>query len=109
MKVGIIGASGYTGYELIKILKKHQKVELIALNSQTYAGQTVKSLYPDFEDQELKFTDIPTDELIGQLGVAIGFANYQIIQLRTRGGKWKDNPQRHTVALRESIVTLVKE
>ncbi len=51
---------------------------------------------------------IPTDELIGKIGVGIGFANYHIDVLRTRGGKWKDNPQRHDVALRESIVTLTK-
>lgn len=62
-KVGIIGASGYTGYELIKILKKHPNVELAVLNSQTYAGQTVKSLYPDFFDSGLKFTNAPIEEI----------------------------------------------
>ncbi len=51
---------------------------------------------------------IPTDELIGKIGVCIGFTDYQISVLRERGGKWKDNPQRHDVALRESIVTLSK-
>ncbi len=62
-KVGIIGASGYTGYELIKILKKHPNVELAVLNSQTYAGQTVKSLYPDFFDSDLKFTNAQIEEI----------------------------------------------
>ncbi len=57
-----MGASGYTGYELIKILKNHPKVELAILNSKTYAGKTVKSLYPDFND-ELKFTDASIDEI----------------------------------------------
>lgn len=52
---------------------------------------------------------IPTDELIGKIGVGVGFANYDIAVLRTRGGKWKDNPQRHDVSLRESIVTLSKD
>lgn len=51
---------------------------------------------------------IPTDELIGKIGVNIGFDNYDIEVLRTRGDKWKENPQRHGVALRESIVTLRK-
>lgn len=51
---------------------------------------------------------IPTDEFIGQLGVGVGFRQYNIEVLRTRGGKWKDNPQRHDVQLRESIVTLTK-
>lgn len=51
---------------------------------------------------------IPTDELIGKIGLGIGFSDYRIDVLRERGGKWKDNPQRHDVPLRESIVTLTK-
>lgn len=51
---------------------------------------------------------IPTDELIGQIGLGIGFKRYSIEVLRTRGGKWKNNPQRHSVALRETIVILEK-
>lgn len=64
-QVGIIGASGYTGYELIKILLKHKEVELKVLNSQSYAGQTVKSLYQDFGNAELKFTGCSVDEING--------------------------------------------
>jgi len=63
IKAGIIGANGYAGYELIKILKKHPKADLKALNSRTYAGKTVKSMYPDFNDAKLKFTDVGLDEL----------------------------------------------
>lgn len=51
---------------------------------------------------------IPTDDLIGKIGLGIGFSDYRIDVLRERGGKWKDNPQRHDVLLRESIVTLIK-
>ncbi|MFZ5921888.1 MAG: DNA methyltransferase [Chloroflexota bacterium] len=51
---------------------------------------------------------IPTDDLIGKIGLGAGFADYRIDVLRERGGKWKDNPQRHGVLLRESIVTLMK-
>ncbi len=51
---------------------------------------------------------IPTDELIGKIGLGIGFSDYRIDILRARGGKWKANPQRHNVELRESIVTLTK-
>ncbi len=51
---------------------------------------------------------IPTDELIGKIGVNVGFSDYKIDVLRMRGEKWKDNPQRHRVELRESIVTLRK-
>ncbi len=51
---------------------------------------------------------IPTDVYLGELGLAVGFARYKIEDLRTRGDKWKDNPQRHKVALKESILTLEK-
>lgn len=52
---------------------------------------------------------IPTDKLIGEIGLSVGFSNYNIETLRTRGGKWKTNPQRHSVKLRESIVILRKD
>lgn len=51
---------------------------------------------------------IPTDELIGQIGVSIGFKKYSIQVLRERGGKWAANPQRHSVMLKESVVILEK-
>jgi len=51
---------------------------------------------------------IETDVLLGEIGIAAGFRSYTLENLRTRGGKWKNNPQRHTVALRESILTLIK-
>lgn len=51
---------------------------------------------------------IPTDVYLGEVGKAVGFANYKIEDLRVRGGKWKNNPQRHRVLLKESILTLEK-
>ncbi|HEV2706879.1 MAG TPA: DNA methyltransferase [Pyrinomonadaceae bacterium] len=52
---------------------------------------------------------IPTDTYLGEIGKAVGFAKYDVEELRARGGKWKDNPQRHDVALKECILTLYKE
>ena len=51
---------------------------------------------------------IRTDEFIGELAVAAGFSDYEVKVIRTRGGKWAGNPQRHKVPLRESIVTITK-
>ncbi|MBI2859870.1 MAG: hypothetical protein HYX90_12450 [Chloroflexi bacterium] len=51
---------------------------------------------------------IPTDEFIGRLGVSVGFSAYNLTVIRKRGEKWAHNSQRHTVPLRESIVTLLK-
>jgi len=62
IKTGIIGASGYTGYELIKLLKKHPEAELKVLNSKSYNGKKVKELYLDFGGDE-EFTDYSIDEI----------------------------------------------
>ena len=63
IKAGIIGASGYTGYELIKILSKHNFVDLCFLNSKSHKGKTVNSAYKDFWNNKLKFTDISLNEI----------------------------------------------
>lgn len=51
---------------------------------------------------------IPTERIVGRLAVAVGFSSYEIEQIRTRGGKWGHNPQRHKVPLRESVLTISK-
>ena len=39
ISVGIIGASGYTGEELVKILQNHPNVEIKSLTSRTHVGK----------------------------------------------------------------------
>ena len=51
---------------------------------------------------------VPTEEILGQIGCAVGFKHYTTQQLRTRGEKWKGNTQRHHISLKESILTLYK-
>jgi len=46
LKVGIMGATGYTGYELIQILHRHAEAEIVWLTSESFAGQKVSDLYP---------------------------------------------------------------
>jgi len=46
LKIAIIGASGYTGAELIRILLNHKKVEISALIANSNAGQKIEQLYP---------------------------------------------------------------
>ena len=45
IKVGILGASGYTGYELVRLLRGHPQVEIAALGAHTNAGQTLADLF----------------------------------------------------------------
>ena len=51
---------------------------------------------------------IATEEILGRLGIAVGFSTFSIEELRTRGGKWGHNPQRHKTQLRECVLTLTK-
>lgn len=46
VRVAIAGASGYTGFELIRILNQHPQVELKAITSRAQAGQRLDDVYP---------------------------------------------------------------
>jgi len=46
MRVGIIGATGYTGVELLRLLLHHPEVEVTALTSQKYAGVPIGEVFP---------------------------------------------------------------
>lgn len=50
IKAGIIGASGYAGAELLRILLVHPQVEVCAIGARSYVGQSVASLYPGFQN-----------------------------------------------------------
>ena len=41
MRVGIVGASGYTGLELLRLVLRHPELELVAATSEQRAGQAV--------------------------------------------------------------------
>ncbi|MFP4521736.1 MAG: N-acetyl-gamma-glutamyl-phosphate reductase [Fibrobacterota bacterium] len=47
VKVGIIGASGFTGAELLKIFRKHREAEICFVTSRAGAGKKVGDLYPE--------------------------------------------------------------
>jgi N-acetyl-gamma-glutamyl-phosphate reductase len=50
-KVAIVGASGYSGEELVKLLLRHPRVELAAVTSRQYAGQTVARVFPKYANE----------------------------------------------------------
>lgn len=49
---------------------------------------------------------IPTTELLGKIGLNIGFKEYEIIKIRTRGTKWKTLKNRHKIDLTENLLIL---
>jgi N-acetyl-gamma-glutamyl-phosphate reductase len=60
-KVAIVGASGYSGEELVRLLLNHPHVELSAVTSRQNAGQTVAQVFPRFashpKSRSLRFTE----------------------------------------------------
>jgi len=59
VKVGIAGASGYTGLELLRLLTKHPDVEIIAVTSEKHQGQMVADVFPSFSGfSELRFSSL---------------------------------------------------
>ncbi len=48
IKVGIIGATGYAGSELVRLITQHPKAELVTMTSQSYAGQDYKEVYSNY-------------------------------------------------------------
>jgi N-acetyl-gamma-glutamyl-phosphate reductase len=48
VRVGIVGASGYSGEELVRLLLGHPLVELTALTSRQYAGHSLTQVFPKF-------------------------------------------------------------
>jgi N-acetyl-gamma-glutamyl-phosphate reductase len=59
MKVGIVGASGYSGEVLVKLLLGHPNVTLSAVTSRTHAGKPLAAVIPAVRgiDRGLKFVD----------------------------------------------------
>ncbi len=58
-KVAIIGATGYTGVELLRLLLPHPEVEVTAVTSQKYADVPMGQVFPSL----LKHTDLRCEEL----------------------------------------------
>ncbi|NQS88796.1 N-acetyl-gamma-glutamyl-phosphate reductase [Patescibacteria group bacterium] len=46
MKISIIGATGYAGAELVKILLRHPMVDIEKLTSKSFAGRKISNIYP---------------------------------------------------------------
>ena len=57
MKVGVIGASGYSGEQLLKLLLTHPRVTLAAVTSRSQAGKPLSQVAPTLrgQDRDLKF------------------------------------------------------
>ena len=65
IRIGILGAAGYTGGELIRVLLGHPEAEIVFANSESNAGNLVSDVHEGLiGERDLKFTDqMPFDKV----------------------------------------------
>ena len=65
MKIGILGAAGYTGGELIRLLLNHPQAEIVFANSESNAGNLVSDVHEGLiGETDLRFTsEMPFDQV----------------------------------------------
>lgn len=64
ISIGIVGASGYTGEELIRLLLMHPEASIDVLTSRTHAGKCVDDVYTFDKKLEKDFLEPVTDNLL---------------------------------------------
>ncbi len=75
IKTAIVGASGYTGMELLRLLLVHPGVELVAVTSRQEAGKSLASVFPRFRKapgSDLTFME-PDPDAIAATGAKVAF------------------------------------
>lgn len=92
IKVGIVGGTGYTGVELLRILSQHPAVELAVITSRGEAGQAVSAMFPSLRGYvDLVFSDPTTVDLsicdVVFFATPHGVAMQQAEQLVAKGTK----------------------
>jgi N-acetyl-gamma-glutamyl-phosphate reductase len=61
IKAGIIGGSGYTGIELLRLLQNHPEVEVVAISSRSLNGKRVDSVFPSLAGQSDLVFSLPDE------------------------------------------------
>ncbi len=64
IRVGIFGASGYTGVELVKILSRHTKASIVFATSDSHAGKRLSDVFPcPFDVRLIAHDDAPLGDI----------------------------------------------
>ncbi|AFZ83213.1 N-acetyl-gamma-glutamyl-phosphate reductase [Candidatus Kinetoplastibacterium blastocrithidii TCC012E] len=65
IKVGLVGGTGYTGVELLRILIQHPNVDLLVITSRKESGLRVSDLYPNLRNHiSLEFSSLDSPKLM---------------------------------------------
>ncbi|BAN02393.1 N-acetyl-gamma-glutamyl-phosphate reductase [Ilumatobacter coccineus] len=83
IRTAIVGASGYTGAELLRLVANHPNIELVAATGDSMAGRRVGDLYPSLHTAypDLVFTEFDADALSGLDLVFLGLPHAASMEL----------------------------
>ena len=90
IKAGVVGGTGYTGVELLRLLARHPSVELAAVTSRAEAGRRVDDLYPNLRGHVDHCFSVPDTETLAACDLVFfatpnGVAMKQVPELLERG------------------------
>ena len=98
IKIGILGAAGYTGGELIRLLVNHPEAEIIFANRESNAGNLVADVHEGLlGDTDLRFTD------------AMPFDEVDVVFFCFGHGKSEQFLQEHTIPEHVKIIDLAQD
>ena len=98
IKVGILGAAGYTGGELIRLLLNHPEAEIVFANSESNAGNPVADVHEGlYGETDLKFTD------------AMPFEDVDVVFFCFGHGKSEAFLKEHTIPDSVKIIDLAQD
>src|ERR1700740_179622 len=72
-KIGVLGASGYTGAELVRLLLCHPKAQIVLLTAERRAGKTMAEVFAQFSPFALPTLSAIEDADWGKLGLDVAF------------------------------------
>jgi N-acetyl-gamma-glutamyl-phosphate reductase len=92
INVGVVGGTGYTGVELLRLLVLHPEVELKVVTSRSESGRKISDLYPNLRGHlDIEFTE-PSVETLGECDLVFfatpnGIAMKSVPELLEKGVK----------------------
>lgn len=70
--VGILGATGYTGAELLRLLRSHRSARVSCMTSERFAGKPIEQVFPHLTGEDLPLLSKIGDDDLSKLDVVFG-------------------------------------
>jgi N-acetyl-gamma-glutamyl-phosphate reductase len=72
VNVGVIGATGYVGIEIVRLLQNHPEVNITSVVSQSFVGQKISDIYPNLKNVfDMECTELDIDKVAGAADILV--------------------------------------